>query len=220
MAGELPGVLDDLRATGFHVYVLFLDAADDVLVRRFSESRRPHPLAPTATPAEGIRREREKLAALRERADRLIDTSGLTVHELREELRRFVDGAEPAGRLTVTLTSFGYKYGLPSDGDLVIDVRFLPNPFFVEELRPKTGLDAAVRDHVLQNAEADEFLRHLLAFLEFALPRYRREGKSYLTIGLGCTGGRHRSVALAEEVGRRLAEQPYRIRVQHRDIHR
>jgi UPF0042 nucleotide-binding protein len=220
MAGELPGMLDDLRATGFHVYVLFLDAADDVLVRRFSETRRPHPLAPTATPAEGIRREREKLAALRERADRLIDTSGLTVHELREELRRFVDGGESSGRLTVTLTSFGYKYGLPSDGDLVVDVRFLPNPFFVEELRPKTGLDAAVRDYVLQNAEAEEFLGHLMAFLGFALPRYRREGKSYLTVALGCTGGRHRSVALAEEIGRRLAEQPYRVRVQHRDIQR
>jgi UPF0042 nucleotide-binding protein len=220
MAGELPGMLDDLRATGFHVYVLFLDAADDVLVRRFNETRRPHPLAPTATPAEGIRREREKLAALRERADRLIDTSGLTVHELREELRRFVDGGESSGRLTVTLTSFGYKYGLPSDGDLVVDVRFLPNPFFVEELRPKTGLDAAVREYVLQNAEADEFLGHLMALLGFALPRYRREGKSYLTVALGCTGGRHRSVALAEEIGRRLAEQPYRVRVQHRDIHR
>jgi UPF0042 nucleotide-binding protein len=220
MAGELPGMLDDLRATGFHVYVLFLDAADDVLVRRFSETRRPHPLAPTATPAEGIRREREKLAALRERADRLIDTSGLTVHELREELRRFVDGGESSGRLTVTLTSFGYKYGLPSDGDLVVDVRFLPNPFFVEELRPKTGLDAAVRDYVLQNAEAEEFLGHLMAFLGFALPRYRREGKSYLTVALGCTGGRHRSVALAEEIGRRLAEQPYRVRVQHRDLQR
>jgi UPF0042 nucleotide-binding protein len=220
MAGELPRMLDDLRAQGHSVTVIFLDAADDVLVRRFSESRRPHPLAPTGAPADGIRREREKLTTLRERADRVLDTSGLTVHELRETLRRFVDGGDQAGQLAVGLRSFGFKYGLPSDADLVLDVRFLPNPFYVEELRPRTGLDAAVRDYVLLGSDAVTFLDRLMALLEFALPGYRREGKSYLTIAIGCTGGRHRSVALAEEIGRRLAHQSYRIQVQHRDIER
>lgn len=220
MAEELPRVVDDLRASGLDVEVLFIDAADDVLVRRFSETRRPHPLAPTSAAVDGIRLERQKLAPLRERADRLLDTSGLTVHQLRDDLRRFVAGAEQAIGMTVTLTSFGYKYGVPSDGDLIFDVRFLPNPFFVEELRAKTGLDPAVREYVLRGPETGEFLGRLEPLLEYTLPRYEREGKSYLTVALGCTGGRHRSVVLVEELGCLLKDVACRVRIQHRDIDR
>jgi UPF0042 nucleotide-binding protein len=218
--GDLPRVLDEIRAAGHRVEVLFLDAADEVLVRRFGETRRPHPLAPGATPAEGVRLERQKLQALRERADRIIDTSALTVHELREELHRLLARAEHPGALTVSLVSFGYKYALPADADLVIDVRFLPNPFFVEELRPKTGIDPAVAGYVLRREETREFLSRLTALLEFALPHYQREGKSYLTVALGCTGGKHRSVVLVEELRRVLDGGPYRVLVQHRDMHR
>ncbi len=220
MAEELPRVLDELQGSGYSIQVVFLDAADEILVRRFSETRRPHPLAPTGAPAEGIRFEREKLAPLRERADRLIDTSALTVHELREELRDMVAGTEHRSGMTVTLLSFGYKYGLPADGDLVVDVRFLPNPFFVEDLRSKTGLDAPVRDYVLRGRDTMEFLARLQPLLDYALPRYAREGKSHLTVALGCTGGRHRSVVLIEELARLLQDTPYRIRVQHRDMQR
>jgi UPF0042 nucleotide-binding protein len=220
MAEELPRVLDGLQESGRDVQILFLEATDEVLVRRFSESRRPHPLRPTGAPAEGIRLEREKLAPLRERADRLIDTSGLTVHQLRDQLRRLVAGTQHGTKMTLTLMSFGYKYGVPSDGDLVIDVRFLPNPFFVEDLRPKTGLDPAVRDYVLSGKETEEFLRRLHPLLEFTLPLYDREGKSYLTIALGCTGGRHRSVVLVEEIGRALKSSPYHLRILHRDVER
>jgi UPF0042 nucleotide-binding protein len=217
---DFPQVLDALRASGHHVEMLFLNAADEVLVRRFSETRRPHPLAPTRTPADGIRLEREKLQILLERADRIIDTSALTVHELREELRRLVAGAEQAGVMTITLMSFGYKYGVPTEGDVVLDARFLPNPFFVEELRTKTGLDHAVGDYVLRGQDTREFLTRLTALLDFTLPRYQREGKSYLTIALGCTGGRHRSVVLVEELKRVLTGRPYRVLAQHRDIQR
>jgi UPF0042 nucleotide-binding protein len=220
MFEDFPQVLDALRTSGHHVEVLFLNAADEVLVRRFSETRRPHPLAPARTPADGIRLEREKLQTLLERADRIIDTSALTVHELREELRRLVAGAEQAGVMTITLMSFGYKYGVPTDGDVVIDVRFLPNPFFIEELRTKTGLNHAVGDYVLGGQDTREFLTRLSALLDFTLPRYQREGKSYLTIALGCTGGRHRSVVLVEELKRVLTDGPYRVLVQHRDIQR
>jgi UPF0042 nucleotide-binding protein len=218
--GEFPRVFDELRTAGHRVEVLFLDAADEVLVRRFGETRRPHPLAPGATPAEGVRLERAKLEALRERADRIIDTSALTVHELREELRRLLAGAEHPDTMTVSLVSFGYKYALPADADLVIDVRFLPNPFFVEELRPRTGLDPAVAGYVLRREETREFLGRLTALLDFTLPRYVREGKSYLTVAFGCTGGKHRSVVLVEELKRVLEGRSYRLLVQHRDMHR
>jgi UPF0042 nucleotide-binding protein len=218
--GDLPRVLDELKRDGHRVDVLFLDAGDEMLMRRFSETRRPHPLAATGTPADGIRLEREKLAPLRERADRIIDTSALTVHTLREELHRLVGGTEHAGVMTVTLMSFGYKYGVPTDVDTVIDVRFLPNPFFVQELRMKSGLDQSVADYVLRSPETGDFLERLKALLEFTLPLYQREGKSYLTVALGCTGGRHRSVVLVEELRNVLVGAQYRVLVQHRDIER
>ena len=218
---DFPAVLDDVRRAGHRVEILYLDAADDVLVRRFSETRRPHPLAEGANVAAGIAREREKLAGLKALADRIIDTSAYTVHQLRDELRRLLadaTGGEAAMRLL--LLSFGYKYGLPTDADLVLDVRFLPNPFFVEELRHLDGRDDAVSRYVLDRPETQEFLALTVAMLDFALPLYVREGKRYLTVALGCTGGRHRSVALVGELERRLARHEYPVRVQHRDVER
>ncbi len=219
--GDYPSVLEDVRRAGHRVEILYLDAADDVLVRRFSETRRPHPLAEGSNVAAGIARERQGLAGLKGLADRIIDTSAFTVHQLRDELRRLlgdVMGGETAMR--VLLLSFGYKYGLPTDTDIVLDVRFLPNPFFVEELRALDGTDPAVARYVLDRTETQEFLALTTAFLDFALPLYVREGKRYLTVGLGCTGGRHRSVALVLELERRLAGHGYPVRVQHRDANR
>ena len=189
---EFPRVFDELRAQEVALEVLYLEASDDVLVRRFSETRRPHPADQGGGIADGIRREREKLHGLRELADRILDTSAFTVHEFRSALRDLVDRPEP-GTMTIGLLSFGYKYGLPTDADLVLDCRFLPNPFFVEGLRDKTGSDPAVADYVLGRDETQEFVKRLVDLLAFTLPRYRREGKSYLTIALGCTGGLDRA---------------------------
>lgn len=212
-------VLAEVRLAGHRVEILYLDAADDVLVRRFSETRRPHPLGEGADVASGIRREREKLAELQGMADRIIDTSAFTVHQLRDELRGLLAGVVEA-RMQVFLLSFGYKYGIPRDTDTVFDVRFLPNPYFVEELRLLDGNDAAVARYVLERPETQEFLALTTALLDFALPLYVREGKRYLTVGIGCTGGRHRSVALVNELQRRLEPHGYPVRVQHRDVGR
>ncbi len=216
---ELPRVLEELRAGGVAFELLYLEATEDVLVRRFSETRRPHPAAEGGVLADGIQREQERLRGLRERADRIVDTSALTVHQLRDALRDLID-RPPAGTMTVVLQSFGYKFGLPTDADLALDCRFLPNPYFIDALRPKTGLDSEVAGYVLEQAETQEFLRRVVDLLDFALPHYQREGKSYLTIGLGCTGGRHRSVALVEELSRRLGAHGHRVLIRHRDAAR
>jgi UPF0042 nucleotide-binding protein len=216
---DFPRVFEDLRARGIRAEVLYLEASDEVLVRRFSETRRPHPAAAGGTPEDGIRRERDLLRGLREIADRIIDTSALTVHELRAVLRDVAERPE-VDSMTIALVSFGYKYGLPTDADLALDCRFLPNPFFVEDLRHRTGMDPAVADYVLGREETQEFLRRTLDLLAFTLPRYRREGKSYLTIALGCTGGRHRSIVLVEELRRRLEVEGHRVLVRHRDAAR
>lgn len=217
---DWPGVFAGLRAAGHQVEILYLEAADDVLVRRFSETRRPHPLAGGKGVPEGIRAEQEKLASLREMADRVIDTSALTVHELREELRQILFPSCPPGTMTLFLVSFGYKHGVPSDTDLALDVRFLPNPFFVEELRSKSGLETEVVEFVLKREETQMFLQGLLSLLNFTLPLYAREGKSYLTVAVGCTGGKHRSVVVVEELKQRLAQRHYPVYVRHRDIER
>ena len=219
LLAELPSVFSELRSRGVALEVIYLEASDDVILRRFSETRRPHPAAEGGGLADGIRREREKLKTLREASDRIIDTSGLTVHELRATLRDLLERAE-TGAMTVALMSFGYKYGLPTDADLVFDCRFLPNPFFVEELRHRVGTDKAVADYVLDRDETRQLLEHVMALLDFTLPRYQHEGKSYLSIAVGCTGGRHRSIALIEELRRRLAERGYRVIVRHRDVER
>jgi len=217
MLAEAPRVLADLRREGHQVAVLFLDASDESLQRRFSETRRRHPLAPEGTVAEGLHRERRMLHELRLMADQVIDTSGLTVHDLKRDVQvRFAE--EGQGEPNLTLLSFGYRYGVPPQADLMLDLRFLPNPYFVPELKGLTGLDARVARFVLDADGAQEFLGRVQSLCEFLFPRYQREGKAYLTVALGCTGGKHRSVALAEELLRRLGSAFPRIRAQHRDI--
>lgn len=214
----LPAVLSELRSAGHRVQVLFFDAADEVLLRRFSETRRPHPLAGQNSIQEGILRERKALEPIRALADKIIDTSDFNVHQLKREMEQQFCEVARARRMTLFFTSFGYKYGIPHDTDMILDVRFLPNPYFVNELRPKTGLDSPVRQYVLGKQETRFFLDRLYALLEFTLPLYEREGKSSLTLALGCTGGRHRSVVLVEELQKRFGGGDLRIHVKHRDI--
>jgi UPF0042 nucleotide-binding protein len=212
-------MLSGLEALGHDVQVIFLDCADDVLVRRFSETRRPHALAREGDLHGAITRERERLAGLRDRADVVMDTTGLNVHDLRRRLIEYIgrDAARPS--MVVRLLSFGFKYGIPVDADLVFDLRFLPNPHFVDALRPKTGMDPEVSRYVFDAPQTQELLQHLLSLLEFTLPEYAREGKAYLTVALGCTGGRHRSVAMAEELKRQLGDR-HEVVVSHRDAER
>lgn len=218
---EWPRVFAELEHDGYTVEVLFLDCSDEVLARRYSETRRPHPLAESgATIIEGIREERMALAEMRERAGRMIDTSNLSVHELREVLTAWILGSVSTDRMTVALVSFGYKYGTPVGLDVVFDVRFLSNPFFVADLRPLDGLDSAVRDYVVSSAEAQTFLDQVSKMFEFLFPLYQREGKSYLTIGFGCTGGRHRSPAIVAELSDRLKELGVEIQARHHHIAR
>ncbi len=217
---EYPAVLEELRHRGQRVEILYFEAADEVLLRRFSETRRPHPAAGSIGVAQGIDIERERLVGLHGLADQIIDTSVLTVHELRDQLRRLLSQASLQASLFVTVESFGYKYGVPTDADVMFDVRFLPNPFFIEHLRPKTGEDQEVVDFVFYQKETQDFLTHLSALLEITLPLYVREGKSYLTLAIGCTGGRHRSVSLVNELGKRVRGWGYDVRVRHRDLHR
>lgn len=214
----LPQVLADVRAAGHHVQILFFDAADEVLLRRFSETRRPHPLAGQDSVQEGIARERKALESIRALADKVIDTSDFNVHQLKREMEQQFCEAPSARRLALFFTSFGYKYGIPHDSDMILDVRFLPNPYFVNELRAKSGLDRGVDAFVLGNQETGLFLERLYALLEFTLPLYDREGKRSLTLALGCTGGRHRSVVLVEALRKKFAAGDYRIHVKHRDI--
>lgn len=211
--------LASLEADGHEVEVVFLDCADDVLVRRFSETRRPHALAEEGDLHGAIAGERERLSGLRARADVVIDTTELTVHDLRRNLIDYIarDAEQPS--MVVRLLSFGFKYGIPTHADLVFDLRFLPNPHFVEELRPKTGKDPEVADYVLGAPQTQELIGRLRPLLDYALPQYAREGKAYLTVAIGCTGGRHRSVAMAEELGRQL-EGELDVVVSHRDVER
>jgi len=204
---------------GIEPMLIFLEASPQTLVRRFSETRRPHPLAPDRSVAEGIREERTKLNAIRAMADTTIDTSNLTVHELRDLFMRIVRGRRgPRAEMVVNLVSFGYKHGVPVDADLVFDVRCLPNPHFVERLRRLTGRDRAVVQYMRRHESTREFIEKLTAFLKFALPQYVEEGKSYLTVAIGCTGGQHRSVMIAEALKKSLASvKNVRIRVKHRD---
>jgi UPF0042 nucleotide-binding protein len=216
---RFPALYGDLQARGRHIELLFLDASDQTLVRRFSETRRPHPLARGTTPlVDGIRAERAALGEVRKLADRIIDTSDYTVHDLRQVIeQRYAEAA--AGRpMAITLVTFGYKYGMPYDLDLMFDLRFLPNPHFVPELREYTGEDQRVREFVTASSDSAEFIGRLEDFLVYLLPRYRREGKSYLTIGFGCTGGRHRSVAVALTIAERLRKSGHDVNVKHRDI--
>jgi len=218
---ELAAALAALRETGARTRMLFLDASDAALVRRFEASRRPHPLAATSRVSDGIARERELLEELKGEADVVVDTSSLNVHELRDRLHElFADTPAPDGSLQTSLISFGYKFGIPLDVDLIFDCRFLPNPHWVETLRPLPGTDDTVRRYVLDQPEAQAFLAQLRDLFALLLPAYAREGKTYLSIGVGCTGGRHRSVVIAEELVKLLAGLGFPASVHHRDLDR
>jgi UPF0042 nucleotide-binding protein len=213
-AGEM---IDQLEAEGVPLEVVFLEADEDELVKRYSETRRRHPMAPEGgTVREGIKRDKERLADLRHRADEVIDTTNQTVHDLKALIQSHY-GGEERPELQVTVLSFGFKHGLPVECDLVFDVRFLPNPYFVGELRDLTGVDPDVADYVLGFPETSRFISLFHEMAEFVLPLYKREGKSYLTIGIGCTGGRHRSIAVSEAIVERLAGRGWNVRVRHRD---
>ncbi len=216
---EAGAALDALAAEGDRPQLLFFDASDDVLLQRYSETRHRHPLESAGGVQPSIDEERRVLVPLRARADKVIDTTHLTVKDLRDTLHSLYGGATTG--MLVHVTSFGYKYGVPPGADLVFDVRFMENPFYIPELRPKTGRDALVREFVLRHPATVEFLSHLVPLLRFALPRYEDEKKARLGIAFGCTGGRHRSVVIADEVAQRLKDfWPGEITVEHRDVER
>lgn len=207
-----------VAASGHNLEILFFDAHDDTLVRRFSETRRRHPADDHCSVGEGIRIERDRLSGLRQMATRIIDTSEFNVHQLKDFILRIVRGEEGENTLVVEVQSFGFKYGVPLESSIVMDVRFLPNPFFVPELKAGSGLDDAVRDYVIDNTATAAFLDYFFPLLDMLLPAHRQEGKAYLTISIGCTGGRHRSVAIAEATGMHLQQIWPAVRIIHRDI--
>jgi UPF0042 nucleotide-binding protein len=214
-------VAQDLRNEGHEVRILFLESADEVLIRRYSETRRSHPVEKERglSLPEAVKEERGEMAFLREIADEVIDTSILNVHQLRDIiLERLLPAT--TRRMKITLLSFGYSYGIPTEADIVMDVRLLPNPFFVSELRGLTGKDAQVRDYVLKQEETTPFLERFSEMITYLIPLYEKEGKSYLTIAIGCTGGKHRSVVITERMAEMLGQQDQRITVRHRDVER
>jgi UPF0042 nucleotide-binding protein len=219
--GDLEAALAELRESGARTRILFLDASDAALLRRFEASRRLHPLADADRVSDGIARERTLLEELKGQADVILDTSDLNVHQLRDRLRELFGPDVPgSGELQTTLVSFGYKHGVPVDVDLLFDCRFLPNPHWVDRLRPLPGTDAKVRRYVLQQPEAGAFLEQLEQLFALLLPAYVREGKSYLSVGIGCTGGRHRSVVIATELAKVMSRLGFDARVHHRDLDR
>jgi UPF0042 nucleotide-binding protein len=225
---DAEALIERLRKQGLPIELLFLDCSDEVLLRRFKETRRPHPLllaregaeSPTLSLQGAIAKEREWLAPLRAIADRVVDTTLFRPQDLREALRAIYREADAPAPLRVRILSFGYKYGLPTDADLVFDVRFLRNPHYVPDLQPRPGTDPAVRDYVLGDKGTQAFLAELERFLTHLLPQYQQEGKAYLTLAIGCTGGRHRSVVLADYLRHWFAQQGYRATVEHRDLER
>ena len=220
MLQEFPKTYKQLQGMrNLHPVLIFLESGERTLVRRFSETRRPHPLAPDRSAIEGIREERKAMQPIRRMADHVIDTTEMTVHELRHTFTGVGSGRAPGAQLVVTILSFGFKHGIPVDSDLLFDVRFLPNPHFVQSLRAHTGRDREVVRFLDRAEGTHEFLKHTRNLLKFLIPQYVNEGKSYLTIGIGCTGGRHRSVAIAEALKKGLSGIPgVRLRVKHRDI--
>lgn len=216
--GEFATVLSAMDKMGYEYDILFLEAEDEVLVKRYKETRRNHPLAGEHRIMEGILQEREEIAFLKEKADYIIDTSTLLTRELKQELEKIFVEDENFNNLMVTVLSFGFKYGIPVDADLVFDVRFLPNPYYFDEMRPLTGNDVLVHDYVMGFKEAEEFLAKLTDMINFLIPNYILEGKNRLVIGIGCTGGKHRSVTIANELFSRLEGNNFGVKVEHRDI--
>jgi RNase adapter protein RapZ len=217
---DFPSIYNSMKAEGYDFSILFLEASDEVLVRRFSETRRPHPLAFDRPVLQGIAEERERLRTVHDMADILIDTSNLNIHELREHINKLYSPSAEAKPLIISLISFGYKYGIPFNSDILFDVRFLPNPFFVQDLKNKTGLDPKVQEYVFENEEWTQFREKMADLLFFLLPKFVREGKSYLTLSIGCTGGKHRSVAIADYLEQLLKEKGHMVRCKHRDINK
>lgn len=216
---QLSGIIQNLRARGNHVQILFMDASDEVLVKRYKETRRAHPLAGTDRVEKGIELERKQVKFLKEMADYIIDTSQLLTRELNAAIGDIFLGHQEYENIYLTILSFGFKYGIPSDADLVFDVRFLPNPYYLEELRPKTGNDPEIQQFVMKSPEAGEFLDKLEDMVRFLIPNYIKEGKNRLVIAIGCTGGKHRSVTLTNALYERLKKnQKYGLRAEHRDI--
>jgi UPF0042 nucleotide-binding protein len=215
---EYPAIFKELKKKGYKIEILFLESSDEALVRRFKETRRQHPLAEKESVLEGIKKERDELSDLRELATEILDTSGFTVHQLRELITQLFSKLAERRRMTITLTSFGYKFGIPYDADVVIDVRFLPNPFFVSELRNLSGSDERVYQYVMNNKVAEKFQEKFIALIRFLVPHYAKEGKAYLTIGVGCTGGQHRSVAVVSSLEKLLSHTKYLVRVVHREL--
>ena len=219
-ASRFPPILARVRERVPGARLLFLDASEESLIRRFSETRRPHPLSVDRPLLTALRKERKLLEEVRSLADVVVDTSSMTVHELRSFMQKTFVGEQGAARMVVSATSFGYKFGVPHDVDLIFDVRFLANPHFVPELKPKIGTDPAVAAYIEKDPQTREFLARLAGFLDYLLPLYEREHKSYLSIGIGCTGGKHRSVYVAEQLSRALQARGLPVRVSHRDATR
>ncbi|MGB9835860.1 MAG: RNase adapter RapZ [Candidatus Saccharicenans sp.] len=212
---EFPAVLKRLKIKPF---IVFLEASDEALVKRFSESRRPHPLALKKSILEGVRLERKKLAKIKAMADEVIDTTDLNLSQLKEQINKKL--LKKQKQMQINVVSFGYKYGLPLDSDLVFDTRFLPNPYYIDELRELDGRSKKVRDFVLNSEMTKKFLEHLIRLIEFLIPGFIQEGKSTLTISVGCTGGKHRSVVVAEVLGRHLEEKKLKVKIIHRDVYK
>ncbi len=215
---EFPTIYGELVDEGTLVEILFLEASDEELVNRFQETRRRHPLAPEGDLTKGIQRERKELSDIRNLAKHILDTSVLTVHDLRREVNRLFTGSTKSFTMTLTLISFGYRHGLPEHADVTVDVRFLPNPNFVDELRALNGLDPAVAEYVLSYPETQTFMTKFFDLIDFLVPLYEKEGKAYLNIGIGCTGGRHRSVVIVQALAGYLEQRHAHVRVEHRDI--
>ena len=210
-------IFAELNRKGYKIEILFLDAGDDALLHRFSETRRTHPLSLRGSVMEGILSERSQLSSLKQMADQVLDTTSLNVHQLKDAVQRHFLGAD-SRRMIIHVTSFGYRFGLPADADMVLDVRFLPNPYFVEELKPHDGHDAAVRGYVLEFEESRIFIQKLFELMEFLVPLYEKEGKARFNIAVGCTGGRHRSVVMANELVAYFSGRNFVVSISHRDI--
>jgi len=218
--GRYAEIFAGLKDEGHRIEILFLDASDESLLRRFRETRRAHPLCERGTVMEGIALERDKLSALRGMADTVIDTSSFNVHQLKEVVQRHFMTSPAVKRLVINLMSFGYRYGLPPEADIVLDVRFLPNPYFIEELKHLNGENEKIQEFVMGWQESQTFLKQLLDMMEFLIPLYEKEGKSSLNVALGCTGGKHRSVVMAKRLAEHFAGEGYLVNATHRDIHR
>lgn len=213
-------ISERLKGEGYQYELIFFEADDEVLVRRFSETRRPHPLAKNTPILEGIQKEREQLAELKKRSDRIIDTSNFTIQQLKDVIAQYYLDQGEIRKPSISVISFGYKYGIPYETDLLFDVRFLQNPNFVSELKPLSGEDPAVQDYVFRKPEADRFIELVKSFLSFLVPFYEKEGRPYLTLAIGCTGGRHRSVAIARRLHDDLKAAHYQVVLRHRDVNR